>query len=159
MLRCRCVNGQLTIPSTVVTLPPLSFIIDGALVPEPVQKVFDRVRNNADFMPTWQMEVSDLSHLVKVVKSINSHYWYNTQRVLEEDLGKDWRKLVKEFDYQPLAAASIGQVHRAVLHDGAEVAMKIQVRTILHPLRWSQIDDVMMTSFSTLVWRRALIAI
>lgn len=54
--------------------------------------------------------------------------------MLEEDLGKDWRKLVKEFDYQPLAAASIGQVHRAVLHDGVEVAMKIQVRTMLHPL-------------------------
>ena len=54
--------------------------------------------------------------------------------MLEEDLGKDWRKLVKEFDYQPLAAASIGQVHRAVLHDGSEVAMKIQVRTILPPL-------------------------
>ena len=31
--------------------------VDGALVPEPVQKVFDRVRNNADFMPSWQMEV------------------------------------------------------------------------------------------------------
>lgn len=49
------------------------------------------------------------------------------QRVLEEDLGKDWRKLVKEFDSLPLAAASIGQVHRAVLHDGSEVAVKIQV--------------------------------
>lgn len=68
MLRCRCVNGQLTILNTVVTLPPLSLFVDGALVPEPVQKVFDRVRNNADFMPTWQMEVSDLFHLVKVVK-------------------------------------------------------------------------------------------
>lgn len=77
------------------------------------------------------------------------------QRVLEEDLGKDWRKLVKEFDYQPLAAASIGQVHRAVLHNGAEVAMKIQVRNNTG----SQIDDVMMTSFSILVWRRALIVI
>ena len=77
------------------------------------------------------------------------------QRVLEEDLGKNWRKLVKEFDYQPLAAASIGQVHRAVLHSGAEVAMKIQVRNNTG----SQIDDVMMTSFSILVWRRALIVI
>ncbi len=77
----------------------------------------------------------DPSRVVKVVKPINSNYLYDTQRVLEEDLGKDWRKLVKEFDYQPLAAASIGQVHRAVLHDGAEVAMKIQVRgNILHPL-------------------------
>ena len=65
--------------------------------------------------------------MVKIVK-YNKLYCMNTQRVLEEDLGKDWRKLVKEFDYQPLAAASIGQVHRAVLPDGAEVAMKIQVR-------------------------------
>lgn len=70
-------------------------------------------------------------------------------------MGKDWRKLVKEFDYQPLAAASIGQVHRAVLHNGVEVAMKIQVRNNTG----SQIDDVMMTSFSILVWRRALIVI
>ena len=30
---------------------------DGAIVSEPVQQVFERVRNNADFMPTWQMEV------------------------------------------------------------------------------------------------------
>ncbi len=34
---------------------------------------------------------------------------------------------MKEFDPRPLAAASIGQVHRAVMFDGREVAMKIQV--------------------------------
>ena len=37
-----------------------------------------------------------------------------------------------EFDPLPLAAASIGQVHKAVLHDGREVAMKIQVCTASH---------------------------
>ena len=30
---------------------------DSNLVPEPVQDMFDRVRNSADFMPLWQMEV------------------------------------------------------------------------------------------------------
>lgn len=45
--------------------------VDGALVPEPVQKVFDRVRNNADFMPTWQMEVCAIivCYMVMVVNA------------------------------------------------------------------------------------------
>jgi predicted unusual protein kinase regulating ubiquinone biosynthesis (AarF/ABC1/UbiB family) len=47
-------------------------------------------------------------------------------RVLAADFGDDWRASFSSFDDTPAAAASIGQVHKAVWRDGRAVAVKIQ---------------------------------
>lgn len=48
------------------------------------------------------------------------------RRVLREQLGPDWRDAFESFDDRPAAAASIGQVHRAIWSDGRTVAVKVQ---------------------------------
>ncbi|KAJ0062920.1 hypothetical protein NL108_008244, partial [Boleophthalmus pectinirostris] len=75
---------------------------DAFISPE-LAKIFERVRQSADFMPTKQM-----------------------MKVISGELGPDWRKRLAYFEEKPFAAASIGQVHLGRLHDGREVAMKIQ---------------------------------
>ena len=47
-------------------------------------------------------------------------------KVLAGDMGEEWRASFAEFDEQSVAAASIGQVHRGIWHDGRQVAVKIQ---------------------------------
>ena len=47
------------------------------------------------------------------------------ERVIQEDLGLPIERLFLEFDQAPMAAASIGQVHRAILPNGHKVAVKV----------------------------------
>ncbi len=47
-------------------------------------------------------------------------------KVLEREWGRDWHKGFRRFEYQPVAAASIGQVHRAETKGGRRLALKIQ---------------------------------
>ncbi|MFI5712367.1 ABC1 kinase family protein [Kribbella sp. NPDC051620] len=55
--------------------------------------------------------------------------------ILSRELGKRWRDRFQEFDDLPAAAASIGQVHRGILKDGREVAIKLQYPGAAEALR------------------------
>lgn len=76
---------------------------DEGLLPEPLAKALERVRQGADMMPRHQLYAQ-----------------------LSRELGEDWQERLREFEDTPVAAASIGQVHRAVTLDGRTVAIKVQ---------------------------------
>jgi predicted unusual protein kinase regulating ubiquinone biosynthesis (AarF/ABC1/UbiB family) len=52
--------------------------------------------------------------------------WAFVKRRMMAELGADWEKKFASFEHQPAAAASLGQVHRAVSLDGKELACKLQ---------------------------------
>uniref|UniRef100_A0A0A8YM61 ABC1 atypical kinase-like domain-containing protein n=1 Tax=Arundo donax TaxID=35708 RepID=A0A0A8YM61_ARUDO len=103
-------------------------IQDESLVPPPVLAALDIVRQGADVMPR---------------KQLNS--------VLDAELGPDWSSKLTSFDYEPLAAASIGQVHRAVLKDGSDVVMKIQYPGVADSIE-SDIENVrLLLTYTNLI--------
>jgi predicted unusual protein kinase regulating ubiquinone biosynthesis (AarF/ABC1/UbiB family) len=61
-------------------------------------------------------------------------------RVVEQDLGKPPQALFDAWQSSPLAAASLGQVHAAKLHDGTDVVVKVQYPGVAEALR-ADLDD------------------
>jgi len=63
--------------------------------------------------------------------------------VLGREYGKGWEGRFESFDYEPIAAASIGQVHRATTRDGRELALKIQYPGVAKSID-SDVDNMAM---------------
>jgi predicted unusual protein kinase regulating ubiquinone biosynthesis (AarF/ABC1/UbiB family) len=61
--------------------------------------------------------------------------------VLGRELGKGWERRFARFDWEPVAAASIGQVHRATARDGRDLALKIQYPGVARSIA-SDVDNV-----------------
>ena len=80
-------------------------IQDVDVLPPAVAAAFEKVRSQAHIMPRGQLE-----------------------RSLADAWGPNWASEgpIDTFEYDPLAAASIGQVHKATLKDGREIAVKVQ---------------------------------
>ena len=63
------------------------------------------------------------------------------RRVLGREYGTGWERRFAAFDYEPVAAASIGQVHRATTADGRDLALKIQYPGVARSIA-SDVDNV-----------------
>lgn len=90
----------------------------GELLPAEWEPILSRLREKADPMPKAQL-----------------------LKTLETAWGKDWHLQFSYFSFDPIAAASIGQVHKATLNDGRNLAIKVQYPGVRESID-SDIDNV-----------------
>lgn len=114
----RIVDTLCKVRGAALKIGQILSIQDSNVVSPQIVKAFDRVRQAADYMPDWQVK-----------------------KVLVAELGENWREKLKSFEEKPFAAASIGQVHRGVLFNGMEVAIKIQYPGVARSIE-SDIDNL-----------------
>lgn len=84
-------------------------------------KVGQLFSTRADLFPTEFVE-----ELSKLQDRVPAFSYEQVVAIVQEDLGKPIHQLYRSFDPVPIAAASLGQVHRAQLHSGEEVVVKVQ---------------------------------
>jgi len=101
----RLAEGLCRMRGAALKIGQMLSLSDETMIPPAVAKALERVRTAADVMPKRQLD-----------------------KQMQAELGPEWRTLLggDAFEETPIAAASIGQVHRSTLPDGRVVAIKVQ---------------------------------
>ncbi len=87
----------------------------------PIMKVAQLLATIPDAVPPEYA-----AELMKLQSQAPPMGWAFVKRRMSAELGADWQSKFKSFEHQPAAAASLGQVHRAVALDGSALACKLQ---------------------------------
>jgi predicted unusual protein kinase regulating ubiquinone biosynthesis (AarF/ABC1/UbiB family) len=90
----------------------------GEFLPKELADILARLRSDARYMPPAQL-----------------------QQVMEQAYGADWENIFYGFEHRPLAAASIGQVHRATSPDGRDIVLKVQYPGVAASIN-SDVDNI-----------------
>ena len=101
--------------------------------------------SRADILREEYVETMSLVH-----DAVPPRPWEEMQPLIERELGGPVDELYAEFDRAPVAAASLAQVYRARLHDGTDVAVKVQYPGIDRIVGW----DIETIRWLTSIWAR-----
>ncbi|GAA5917246.1 hypothetical protein JCM8208_006767 [Rhodotorula glutinis] len=105
-------------------------IQDTKQLPPQLEAILQRVQNSANYMPEWQ-----------------------TEKVLVDSLGVDWRAHFDDFDLRPFAAASIGQVHAATLSPTSPLAERYPgVTRLAVKVQFPGVRESITSDLGTLRW-------